>query len=130
MKTRQANALLIAALLTIAFAVCGGAKKASTPTEAFKMFYEATKNKDIAAIKSLIAKENLSELEAKAKSRNKSLDDYLSDASSDTPAALPQLGQETIEGDTAKLQFKRDDAANWRTATFVKEDGGWKLNFK
>jgi hypothetical protein len=130
MRTRQAIALLSSAVLAIAFAACGGRKKASTPTEAFKLFYEATKNKDIAALKSLIAKENLASIEADAKSRNKSLDDYLSEASSGTPPAMPQLGEEKIEGDTAKLQFKRDDAANWRTATFVKEDGGWKVNFK
>jgi uncharacterized membrane protein YvbJ len=128
MKTRQAGALLMAALMAIAFAACGG-KKASTPTEAFKLFYEATKNKDMAALKSLIAKDNLATLDMEAKRRNKSLDDYLSEASSDTPQTMPQLGEETIEGDTAKLQFRRDDA-KWRTATFVKEDGGWKINFK
>ncbi len=130
MRTRQAIAFLSSALLAIALAACGGGKKASTPTEAFKLFYEATKNKDIATLKSLIAKENLASIEATAKSRNKSLDEYLSEASSGTPPTMPQLGEEKIEGDTAKLQFKRDDAANWRTATFVKEDGGWKVNFK
>lgn len=130
MRTRQAIALLSSALLAMALAACGGGKKASTPTEAFKLFYEATKSKDIATLKSLIAKENLASIEADAKSRNKSLDDYLSEASSGTPSTMPQLGEEKIEGDTAKLQFKREGSANWRTATFVKEDGGWKINFK
>lgn len=130
MKTRQASALLIAALMAIAFAACGGGKKASTPTEAFKLFYEATKNKDLAALKSVIAKDDLAKIETEAKSRNKSLDDYLIEASNGTPPTMPQLGEEKIEGYTATLQFKREATANWRTATFVKEDGGWKVNFK
>ncbi len=130
MRTRQAIALLIAALLAIAFAACGGGKKASTPTEAIKFFYEATKNKDTAALKSLLAKENLAMLETDAKKRNKSLDEYLIQLSSDTPATMPQLGEEKIDGDKATLQFKREGAANWSTASFVKEDGGWKINFR
>jgi Domain of unknown function (DUF4878) len=116
--------------MTIAFAACGGGKKASTPTEAFKAFYEATKNKDAAALKSLIAKDNLAAMEKDAKSRNKSLDDYLNESSNGVPSAMPQLGEEKIAGDTATLQFKREGAATWSTATFIKEDGGWKINFK
>jgi hypothetical protein len=130
MKTRQAIALFGSALLAIALAGCGGGKKASTPTEAFKIFYEATKNKDMAALKSLIARENLASMEAEAKNRNKSLDDYLIEGSRVVPSAMPQLGEEKIDGDKATLQFKREGAANWSTASFVKEDGGWKINFK
>lgn len=130
MKRRQANALLIAALVAIAFAACGGGKKASTPTEAFKLFYEATKNKDAATLKSLLAKESLATLETYAKKRNKSFDDYLIELSSDTPATMPQMGEEKIDGDKATLQFKREGATNWSTASFVKEDEGWKIIFK
>jgi hypothetical protein len=130
MKRRQAVALSIAMLAAIMCAACGSGKKASTPTEAFKLFYEATKNKDMAALKSLIAKDNLATMEAEAKNRNKSLDDYLVDGSRAVPATLPQLGEEKIEGDRATLQFKREGATNWSTASFVKEDGGWKINFK
>ncbi len=130
MKLRQTITLLIAALLAFTLAACGGGKKASTPTEAFTLFYEATKNKDMAALKSLIAKDNLAKMETEAKSKNKSLDDYLTEASRAVPSAMPQLGEEKIEGEKATLQFKRDGATNWSTATFVKEDDGWKVNFK
>jgi hypothetical protein len=130
MKTRQAIVLLSLALMAIALAACGGGKKASTPTEAFKIFYEATKNKDMAALKSLIAKENLAAMEAEAKNKNKSLDDYLVEGSRAVPSTMPQLGEEKIDGDKATLQFKREGATNWSTAAFIKEDGGWKINFR
>ena len=130
MKRGQATALLIVAFIAIASAGCGGGKKAATPTEAFKLFYEATKNKDMAALKSLIAKENLAAMETEARNRKKSLDEYLIEGSRAVPEAMPQLGEEKIDGDKATLQFKREGAANWSTASFIKEDGGWKVNFK
>jgi hypothetical protein len=127
MKMRQTTALLIAVLLTIALAACKGEKKAATPTEAFKLFYEAMKNKDVAALKSLISKETLASMEAEAKTRNKSLDDYLAEGSNSVPPSMPQLGEEKIEGDKATVQFKIDNAPNWSAFSFVKEDGGWKI---
>ena len=131
MKTRQTTALLIAAILTIALAACGGGKKASTPTEAFKSFYEATKNKDVATLKKIMTKETLAEMEKEAQGKGKSLDDYLAEESQKgLPPALPQLGEEKINGDTATLQFKSDKATNWSTASFIKEDGDWKVSFK
>jgi ABC-type oligopeptide transport system substrate-binding subunit len=131
MKTRQTTALLIAAFLTVALAACGGSKKASTPTEAFKSFYEATKNKDVATLKKLMTKETIAEMEKEAQGKNKSLDDYLADESQKgVPPMMPQLGEEKIEGDKATLQFKSEKATNWSIASFIKEDGDWKVSFK
>lgn len=130
MKTRQATALLIAALLATALAACSGGKKASTPTEAFKNFYEAAKNKDVAGLKRVMSKATLEEMEREAKGDNKSLDDFLaSESQKGLPSAMPQTGEEKIEGDKATVQFKGDKATNWSTASFVKEDGEWKVNF-
>ncbi|HUQ31428.1 MAG TPA: hypothetical protein VM095_04875 [Pyrinomonadaceae bacterium] len=131
MKTRQATALLIATLLTIALSACGGGKKASTPTEAFKSFYEAAKNKDVATLKRLMSKETVAGMEKEAKGENKSLDDFLAEESQKgLPPTAPQTGEEKIDGDKATLQFKSDKATNWSTATLIKEDGEWKINFK
>lgn len=131
MKIRQTTALvMMAALLTFGVAACGG-KKASTPTEAFKLFYEAAKNKDVASLKRVMAKETLAEIEREAKGKNKSLDDFLGEQSQKgLPPAMPQIGEEKIDGDKATLQFKSDEKANWSTASFLKEDGEWKINFK
>jgi hypothetical protein len=132
MKIRQTTALvMMAALLTLGLAACGG-KKASTPTEAFKLFYEAAKNKDVATLKRVMSKETLAEMEREAKGKNKSLEDFLSEESQKgLPPAMPQTGEEKIDGDKATLQFKSDEkATNWSNASFLKEDGEWKVNFK
>jgi hypothetical protein len=131
MKIRQMTALVMAALLTVGLAACGG-KKASTPTEAFKLFYEAAKNKDVTTLKRVMTKETIAEMEREAKGKNKSLDDFLSEESQKgLPPAMPLMGEEKIEGDKATLQFKSDEKApNWGTAAFLKEDGEWKVNFK
>ena len=129
MKTRKISALLIA-LLAVTLAACGG-KKASTPTEAFKSFYEASKAKDVAALKKLLAKESLTKLEDRAKQQNKSLDDLLGQQSQNgVPPSMPETRNEKIDGDKATLEFK-DTAGdnNWTTAHFVKEDGEWKVAF-
>lgn len=127
MKVRRATALLTAALLLVAPASCGG-KKASTPAEVFKSFYEAARTADVATLKKLLSKESLARMEGQAKGRNKSLDDYLADESRSFPPGVPEVGEEKIEGDRATLRFKHEKARNWSTASFVKEDGEWKIN--
>ncbi|HWT01707.1 MAG TPA: hypothetical protein VN256_15780 [Pyrinomonadaceae bacterium] len=127
MKVVRATALLLAALLAVAPASCGG-KKAGTPTEVFKSFYEAARAADVAALKKLMSKESLAYAEGQAKSRNQSLDDYLASQSRSFPPGVPEVGEEKIEGDKATLRFKHEKARNWSTASFVKEDGEWKIN--
>ena len=131
MKIRQTTMLLIVALLAIGVAACGGKKAAaSTPTEAFKSFYEAAKNKDVAALKTLMSKETIAEMEREAKGQNKTLDAFLADESQKgLPQTMPQTGEEKIEGDKATLQFKSEKSPNWSTASMVKEDGVWKVSF-
>ena len=131
MKIRQITALLSIACLTVAIAACGGGAKASTPKEAFKSFYEAAKGKDVASLKKLMSKETIAEMEREAKGENKSLDEFLAEESQKgLPPAMPELGEEKIEGDKATLQFKAEKSTNWSTVPFVKEDGDWKINFK
>ena len=129
MKTRKISALLIA-LLAVTLVACGS-KKASTPTEAFKSFYEAAKNKDVAGIKRLLSKDALSKMEERAKQQNQSLDDLLSTQSQKgIPPAMPETRNEKIDGDKATLEYKDTDASSgWRTVRFVKEDGEWKTMF-
>jgi hypothetical protein len=127
MKVVRAAALLLAALLAVAPASCGG-KKDATPTEVFKSFYEAARAADVATLKQLVSKESLARMEGQAKSRNKSLDDYLAEESRSFPPGVPEVGEEKIEGDKATLRFKHEKARNWSTASFVREDGEWKIN--
>jgi hypothetical protein len=128
MQTRQATALLIAALLGCALASCGG-KKASTPTELFKNFYTAARNKDVAGLKSMMSRAALADTESEAQKRGQSLDDFLAGQGQFFPPNMPEIRNEKVEGDKASLEFRREGAANWSTAWFVKEDGEWKVNF-
>src|SRR5205085_1113707 len=98
-------------------------KKASTPTEAFKSFYEAAKGKDVATLKRLMAKDALSKMEDRAKQQNKSVDDFLaSQASEGIPPAMPETRNEKIDGDKATIEFKGPGGdSDWRTVPFAKE---------
>jgi hypothetical protein len=132
MKIRQTPSSLVALTTLLAIALFGaacGSKKASTPTEAFKAFYEAAKSKDVATIKRLMAKEALSKMEERAKQANKSLDDFIADQSQNgIPPTMPETRNEKIDGDNATLEFKGPGGDNnWRTIPFVKEDGEWKI---
>ncbi|HJU55134.1 MAG TPA: hypothetical protein VJ715_11200 [Pyrinomonadaceae bacterium] len=129
MQRRRATALLIAALLAVATASCGG-KKAATPTEVFKAFYEAALAADVATLKNLLSKETLVYMEGQAKSKNQSLDDYLAAQSRSFPPGLPEVGEEKIEGAKATLKFKHETNRNWSTARFVKDDDEWKIDLR
>lgn len=132
MKTQRNIALgcglVLIALVAIA---CGKSGGNATPTQTFQTFYNAVKAKDAQALKSIIMKRDLEEMEAEAKKKNKSIDDFLKDevieqVGRKIPAQMPEVRNEKIEGDTATLEVK--DGENWRPARFVKEDGGWKMN--
>ena len=128
MKMRRVTVLLIGVTLLSCLASCGG-KKASTPTELFKRFYTAARDKDVAGLKSMMSREALADTEREAKKRGQSLDDFLAAQGQYFPPNMPEIRNEKVEGDKASLEFRREGAANWSTAWFVKEDGEWKVNF-
>lgn len=130
MKINRIFTLMVTALMAMALmAACGG-KKASTPTEAFKSFYEASKSKDVATLKRLMSKDTLAEMEKEAKGENKSVDQFLSDESQKgLPATLPETRNEKIDGDKATVEVK-GESNNWHPFPFVKEDGEWKIAMK
>jgi hypothetical protein len=106
---------------------------ADTPTDAFKAYYNAIKNKDSETVKALFSKSTLKSLEDKAKAMNKSADDIFKDglesASKEIPAALPETRNEKIDGDHATLEVKDEKKDSWDTINFIKEDGQWKISF-
>jgi hypothetical protein len=106
---------------------------AGTPTDAFKTYYNAIKNKDVEAVKALFSRATLKALEDKARAANKSPDDVfkegLESASAEIPATMPETRNEKIEGDRATLEIKDDKKGSWDTIRFVREDGQWKMSF-
>ena len=128
MKTRRATTLLIAVTLAAGLASCGG-KKTAAPTEVFKNFYTAARNKDVAGLKSMMSRAALADTEREAQEKGQSLDEFLAARGRFLSPNLPEIRNEKVEGDKASLEFRREGAANWSTAWFVKEDGVWKVNF-
>lgn len=124
MKRDRRGLVAIITLLTIALAglACG---KKSTPTDAFKAFYDAAKKKDAEAIKKTISKNLLSKLDDMAKKQNKPLDELLVNVT--LPDTMPAVRGEKIDGDRATLEFQ-NRADSWKPLSFVKEDGEWKLD--
>ena len=125
MKTQRSIAMgLTLALIALA---CGKAGN-STPTEAFQTSYNAAKNADVKAAKSVMPKKMLDEAEKEAKAKNIVFDDVLKvqllQTAAKLPATMPETRNEKIEGDKATLEYK--DGENWRKVNFIKEDDGWK----
>ena len=120
---------LTLALIAFAALACGKGGN-STPTATFQTFYNAIKNADVKAIKSVMPKKNLEQMESEAKAKGVVLDDTLKvqllQTATKFPATMPETRDEKIEGDKATLEFK--DGENWRKLGFAKEDDGWKVS--
>ena len=105
---------------------------AATPTEAFRLYYEAIKRGDAPAVKALFSRATLEMLEAQAKATGKSIDDVFGEgfqeARKELPDAVPETRNEKINGDRATLEINDTKKGNWETLNFVKE-GGWKIGF-
>lgn len=105
---------------------------AATPTEAFRLYYDAVKRNDGAAVKSLFSRATLSNLEERARRANKSFDDYFEETFKEVrqgiPPTLPESRNEQVNGDRATLEINDVTKGSWETLRFVKE-GGWKLSF-
>ena len=95
----------------------------SSPTAAFKAYYDAAKKKDISGLKAVISAAYLKEL-AKAPVP---LERMLEALTEQVPPTLPDTRNETISGDQATLEYLDHDRKQWQAMTFVRENGGWKL---
>ena len=105
---------------------------AATPTEAFRLYYEAIKRNDAPGVKALFSRGTINMLEEQAKRSNKTFDDVfnegLREASQEIPPTLPESRNEKVNGDRATLEINDTKKGRWETLNFVKE-GGWKISF-
>jgi hypothetical protein len=127
MNTRRINALCAAFALFFTVSACsllGG----STPTATFKAFYDASKKKDVPAMKKTLSKGTLDMFDKLAKEQNKTTDEMLKDVDKDDKSEkMPETRNEKITGDTATLEVKNEKTNKWDTLPFVKENGEWKI---
>ncbi|GIU81770.1 MAG: hypothetical protein D6687_02435 [Acidobacteria bacterium] len=99
---------------------------APTLTPVVIAYYNAVKNKDEKALRSVLSSDTLKALEEDMKSeKKKSLIDYVAEIeNTDTPY---QVRNEKIEGDRAVAEIKGGNYAVWTKFFFVKENGQWKI---
>jgi len=128
MKTRSIGTSCIAIVMVVLAASACSWLNRSTPTATFKAFFEASKKKDVPAIKKSLSKGTLDMFDKLAKAQNKTTDDMLKDMDKDSKdEKIPETRNEKINGDTATLEVKNDKTNKWDTLPFVKEDGDWKI---
>lgn len=99
----------------------------ATPTDAYKTGYAARKNKDIAALKRVFAKDALAFLTDIAKADNKTLDQQLQELVDKPQAATAEVKNEKITGNRASLEYL-DEEGKWATMDFSKEGNEWKID--
>ena len=99
----------------------------ATPTDAYKTGYAARKNKDVAALKRVFAKDALEFLTEIAKAENKTIDEQLKELADRPQAATAETRNEKIAGNRATLEYL-DERGNWATMDFSKEGNDWKID--
>ncbi|MEK7724553.1 MAG: hypothetical protein AAB336_09420 [Acidobacteriota bacterium] len=99
---------------------------AATPTEAYKSAYAARKNKDINALKKLMAKDMFEFFEILGEGKPNPVDEGLKQVMETPQGPSDETRNEKITGDKATLQYLDKDS-KWATLDLVKEDGIWKL---
>jgi hypothetical protein len=99
----------------------------SSPTSTYNTAYNAVKNKDAAAFKRVLTKQDQQNMEESAKLYGKSSEEMLKDMMDAIPMpGSNQSRDEQIDGDTATLEVINEDG-EWETINFVKEDGEWRM---
>lgn len=121
--------IILTAVLAVIFAACVTAPKVETPTDVLKKFVEASRKKDVEAIKQTLSAGTLKMLQESATKKNTTLDEILTKDDADTLKEMPEARNETIDGETAFVEIKNKATNDWDKIPFVKEDGKWKLAF-
>ena len=102
----------------------------STPAQTALAFYQGVKNKDIEKVKSTLSKETLAVAEKQSHDSGKAIMETI-EQSAPPPESQPDIGKETINGNTATLQVSGLDSKKKdqvETFYFVKEGEDWKLD--
>lgn len=100
---------------------------APTLAPVVRAYYEALKKKDDAALKALLSKSLLKEVEDGMKEEKKTgLAAYMAETDR-IPDKEIEVRNEKIDGDKGTAELKGGAYVNWSSISFVKEDGKWKL---
>ena len=124
MKKTTLSMVALVSLIALSAAACGGS---NSPSGVYKAYQQALRDKDAAQIKGRMSQNLLKLVEENARKKNKTLDEFLT-SGLPLPPALPETRNEKIDGDKATLEVQSSNSGQWKTASFVKEDGQWKYD--
>lgn len=99
----------------------------ATPTDTYKTGYNARKNKDIATLKRVFAKDVLEFLTEMGQAEKKSLDDHLRELTEKPQADTAETRNEKINGNRATLEYL-NEKGGWSTMDFSKQGDEWKID--
>lgn len=124
---------MIIALVALVVFGCGSDKsvfvaQTVSPTDTLKNFIEASKKKDVAAIKKTLSKGSLELAEKSAEMQNTTIEELFKRDNAEMLNEVPEISSEKIAGETASVEVK-DRTGGFETIPLVKENGVWKLAF-
>lgn len=106
---------------------CAENQKSQTPLDTLKAYNQAIKEKDTAAMKSLLSKGSIKMAQEEAKAQNVSLDEIVQRETLYSPGQTTvKIRNQKIEGEKASIEVENSYGA-WDVVPFVKEDGKWKI---
>lgn len=107
--------------------VTGGG--AETPTDAYKMLYEAVKAKQTDAIKKMMSQKTVGFAEGVAAQQKKEVAAVYENGFTATTfaATLPQMRDERVKDNMGALEVWNEKDKKWEDLPFIREDNGWKL---
>lgn len=122
--------IIILALCALFFVACGSSNTNPanrTPTQTLQALSEASKKKDIPAIKNLLTKGSWKLFEDSANTQKVSVEELLKREGGAPMEDLPEIRGEKIEGETAFVDVKNIITDENERIPLVKEDGEWKV---
>lgn len=103
--------------------------KAESPTESYKMLFDAVKIKNTGKIKQLVTKSSMGLAEYQAQMQKKTIDSVLGNGFTETTFApsLPEIRDERIKDNFGAIEVYSQTTNRWEDLPYMYEDGSWKL---
>lgn len=125
---KKIKPVFIALVCAFFIAGCGtDEEQTKSPTETLKSLSEASKKRDVPAVKNHFSKGTLAMIEQSASRQEKTVDELLQQENWAVFQDLPEVKNEKISGDSATVEVKNKVTGGYDEIPFVKEDGAWKV---
>ena len=117
------------ALLTLLFVSCA-VSAADSPSAAIKIYIDAARVNNVAALRGVMSSGTLAMLDKDAQSQSVTTDELLwriSKAAAANKGAQTETRNEIINGDAATVEIKNQATNAWDKIPLVRENGSWKI---